>query len=103
MGYGQIRKYAPDDLKYTKAVESIRYKFELITLFFVSTLIKYVVMAFNIGGSSDGSDDNISLLAYLSRLEFMSQFYVSGRCTLALILLSILIGSRFLGYFSIGL
>ena len=42
-------------------------------------------------------------ITYLLRAEFMNQLYVSGRCTLALFFLSLLIGSRFVGYFSIGM
>ncbi len=39
---------------------------------------------------------------YLACAGFMSQIYVSARNMIAMLSLSILIGSRFVGYFSIG-
>ncbi len=114
LGYSQIRKYAPSDWKYAKAVDSIQLKFEFMTLVCVSSLIKYVMMTLDPsstsirggggGGGSDDAGEDIAMtwLSYLLSAEFVSQMYVSGRTILALLLLSILVGSRFVGYFSIG-
>lgn len=105
LGYSAIRKYAPNGKKCKNAIDSIKYKFEFMVLVCVSSMIKYTVtMIATNGNKSDEQDgaQSLSLVSCLLRAEFMNQLYVSGRCTLALFFLSLLIGSRFVGYFSIG-
>lgn len=107
MAYGQIRRYAPTLEKYNRAIESIRFRFELCILLVVSFLLSHIMTLMTTSDTYDdinatrSQDDGSYNYRYILQAEFLN-FHLGIRVAMGLFTLSLLVGSRFVGYFSIG-
>ncbi len=113
-----VRYYAPSVEQYEKAMVSIGwYRLEVCVLVMVSWAVCYITTGLGLflngnenenengNGDSGNSEGSYGWAKYIQKAEFLDLQTLIGsgwRVTFSFLLLSLLIGSRFIGCFSIG-
>lgn len=73
----------------------MKYRFEIMVFGIVSYIMRFIIAM-----SANGSDED-SWERYLLKASFLN-VHIGIRIVMGLLVLSVLVGSRFIGYFAIG-